>query len=179
MRRPNLSLREAEKSVDKGLKMVRGEVKTAKINGCCRVTFAFLHALKIGIFRWKWTSEWVFKTLHLLHPAIYFLMNSKLGFPLHVSQRCLVATAKNVWFRAQNSAKNNLLPLSSETSLAWKFLFLRSFFKNYLWIFENIFVFQQAMSIKSLVQVKLSVGHGETLTKCYNETTAVAQKKYG
>ena len=44
---------------------------------------------------------------------------------------------KNAWFRAQNSVKNNFLPLCLETSLAWKFLFLCSSLKNYPWTFEK------------------------------------------
>ena len=43
-------------------RMVQVEAKTPKIMGCCRAIFAFLHALKIGTFRGKWTLEWVFKT---------------------------------------------------------------------------------------------------------------------
>ena len=42
---------------------------------------------------------------------------------------------KKVW--AQNSAKNNFLPLCLETSLVWKFIFLCSFLKNYPLTFEK------------------------------------------
>ena len=38
---------------------------------------------------------------------------------------------KNVWFRVENSAKNNFLPLCLKTCSAWKFLFLCSFLNNY------------------------------------------------
>ena len=61
-------------------RVVQGEAKTPKIMGCCRANFAFLHALKIGTFRGKWTSEWVFKTSHFFRLALYFLINSKLAF---------------------------------------------------------------------------------------------------
>ena len=37
--------------------VVQSEAKTPKIMGCCRANFAFLHALKIGTFRGKWTLE--------------------------------------------------------------------------------------------------------------------------
>ena len=61
-------------------RMVQGEAKTPKIIGCCRAIFAFLHALKIGTFRGKWTLEWVFKTSQFFRLALYFLINSKLAF---------------------------------------------------------------------------------------------------
>ena len=76
-------------------RVVQGEAKTPKIMECCRANFAFLHALKIGTFRGKWTVEWVFKTSHFFRLALYFLINSKLAFSLHVSQRCLAGTAKS------------------------------------------------------------------------------------
>ena len=44
---------------------------------------------------------------------------------------------KNVWFRMENSAKNNFLPLYLKTCSAWKFLFLCSFLNNYPWTFEK------------------------------------------
>ena len=75
-------------------RVVQGEAKTPKIMGCCRAVFAFLHALKIGTFRGKWTSEWVFKTSQFCRLALYFLINSNLAFSLHVSERCLTGTAK-------------------------------------------------------------------------------------
>ena len=53
-------------------RVVQGEAKTPKIMGCCRANFAFLHALKIGTFRGKWTPEWVFKTSHFVCLALYF-----------------------------------------------------------------------------------------------------------
>ena len=89
------------------IRVVQGEAKTPKLMGCCRAIFAFLHALKIGTFRGKWTLEWVFKTSHFFRLALYILINSKLAFSLHVSERCLTGTAKNFWFRAPNSVKNN------------------------------------------------------------------------
>ena len=61
-------------------RVVQGEAKTPKIMGCCRAIFAFLHALKIGTFRGKWTLEWVFKTSQFFRLALYFLINSKLAF---------------------------------------------------------------------------------------------------
>ena len=45
---------------------------------------------------------------------------------------------KNVWFRVENSAKNNFLPLCLETCLEWKFLFPWSFLNIYPWTFEKI-----------------------------------------
>ena len=55
-------------------RVVQGEAKTPNIMGCCRANFAFLHALKIGTFRGKWTLEWVIKTSHfvLLHGSLFF-----------------------------------------------------------------------------------------------------------
>ena len=91
-------------------RVVQGEAKTPKIMGCCRANFAFLHALKIGTFRGKWTLAWVIKTSHFVLLALYFLITGKLAFSLIAFQRCLARTAKNVWVRAQNSAKNNFLP---------------------------------------------------------------------
>ena len=44
---------------------------------------------------------------------------------------------QKVWFRVENSAKDNFLPLWMETCLAWKFLFLPSFLNNYPWTFEK------------------------------------------
>ena len=118
-------------------RVVQGEAKTPKIMGCCRAFFAFLHALKIGTFRGKWTLEWVFKTSQFFRLALYFLINGKLAFSLHVSERCPMGTAKKNWFRAQNSVKNNFLLLRLETSLAWKFLFLCASLKNHPWMFEK------------------------------------------
>ena len=123
--------------VRKGFRVVQGEAKTPKIVGCCRASFAFLHPLKIGSFRGKWTLEWVIKTSHFVLLALYFLITSKLAFSLIASQRCLARTAKNVWVRAQNSAKNSFLPLRLETYLAWTFVFLRSFLNNYPWTSEK------------------------------------------
>ena len=56
-----------------------------------------VHALKIGTFRGKWTFEWVFKTSYFFRLALCFLINSKLAFSLHVSQRCLTGTAKKMF----------------------------------------------------------------------------------
>ena len=118
-------------------RVVQDEAKTPKIMGCCRANCAFLHALKIGTFRGKWTLEWVIKTSHFVLLALYFIITSKLAFSLIAYQRCLVRTAKNVWVRAQNSAKNNFLPLRWETYLAWTSLFLCSFLNNYPWTSEK------------------------------------------
>ena len=96
-------------------RVVQGEAKTPKIMGCCRANFAFLHALKIGTFRGKWTLEWVFKTSHFVCPALYFLFNSKLAFYLIVLNDTLRELQKDVEFRAQNSAKNNFFLLWLET----------------------------------------------------------------
>ena len=112
-------------------RVVHGETKTPKIMGCCRANFTFLHALKIGTFRGKWTFEWVIKTSHFVRLPLYFLIISKLAFCIIACQRCLAGTANNVWVRAQNSAKNNFLSLRLETYLAWTFLFLYSFLNNY------------------------------------------------
>ena len=75
-------------------RVVQSEAKTPKIMGCCRANFAFLHALKIGTFRGKRTSEWVIKTSHFVLLALYFLITSKLAFSLIASQQCLARTAK-------------------------------------------------------------------------------------
>ena len=75
-------------------RVVQGEAKTPKIMGCCRANFAFLHTLKIGTFRGKWTLEWVIKTSHFALLALYFLITSKLAFSLIASQRCPARTAK-------------------------------------------------------------------------------------
>ena len=75
-------------------RVVQGEAKTPKIMGCCRANFAFLHALKIGTFRGKWTLEWVIKTSHFVLLVLYFLITSKLAFSLIASQRCLARIAK-------------------------------------------------------------------------------------
>ena len=56
-------------------RVVQGEAKTPKIMGCCRANFAFLHALKIGTFRGKWTLEWVIKTSHFVLLALYFFLS--------------------------------------------------------------------------------------------------------
>ena len=61
-------------------RVVQGDAKTPKIIGCCRANFAFLHALKIGTFRGKWTLEWVFKTSQFVCLSLYFLITSKLDF---------------------------------------------------------------------------------------------------
>ena len=82
---------------------------------------------------------------------------------------------KKVWFRAKNSAKNNFLPLCSETSLAWKFFFSVPFSKI-THEHSKKFDFQQAMSIKSGAKQKIRGSQGEKLAKRGNETTAVAQK---
>ena len=54
------------------VRVVQGEAKTPKMMECCRANFAFLHALKIGTFRGKWTQEWVFKTSHFVCLDLYF-----------------------------------------------------------------------------------------------------------
>ena len=82
---------------------------------------------------------------------------------------------KNVWFRAQNSAKNNFLPIWLDTYLAWAFLFLCSFLNNYPWTLKK-FVFQQAVSIKNGTKTKIRGSQGEKLAKRGIETAAVTQK---
>ena len=96
------------------LRVVQGEAKTPKIMRCCRAVFAFLHALKIGTFRRKVpifisTVEMNIRmsvqnvtfrsprTVNLLFPCMF----------LNDAHREL---QKNIWFRAQNSAKYNFLP---------------------------------------------------------------------
>ena len=119
-------------------RVVQGEAKTPKIMGCCRAFFAFLHALKIGTFRGKWTLNWVFKTSHILCLALYFCNQQQTWFFFACFSTMSNGNCKkNAWFRAQNSVKNNFLPLCWETSLAWKFLFLCSSLKNYPWTFEK------------------------------------------
>ena len=120
-------------------RVVHAEAKTLKIMGCCRANFAFLHALKIGTFHGKWTFDWVIKTSHFVCLALYFLINSNLAFFLDCFSTMPSGNwkKKNVWFRAQNSAKNNFLPLWLETYLAWTFHFLCSFLNNYPWTFEK------------------------------------------
>ena len=76
--------------------VAQGEAKTPKIMGCCRAIYAFLLSLKIGTFRGKWTLEWVFKTSQFFRLALYFLINSKLAFSLHVSERCLTGNCKKI-----------------------------------------------------------------------------------
>ena len=119
------------------VRVVQGEAKTPKIMGCLQGKFCIFTCLKIGTFRGKWTLEWVIKTSHFVLLALYFLSTSKLAFSLIASQRCLARTAKKVWVRAQNSAKNNFLPLRLETYLAWTFLFPCSFLNNYPWTSEK------------------------------------------
>ena len=118
-------------------RVVQGEAKTPKIMGCCKAIFAFLHALKIGTFRGKWTLEWVFRTSQFFRLALYFLINSKLAFLCMFLNDAERELQKKFWFRAQNSVKNDFLLLRLETSLAWKFLFLCSFLKNHPWMFEK------------------------------------------
>ena len=113
---------------------------------------------------------------HILF-AWLFIFSINLDFSLHVSQRCRAGTAKNFWFRVQNRAKTNFLPLCLQTYLAWIFLFLNSFLNNYPWTFEKI-VFQQAMSIKRVAKTKNEGSQGEKLAKRGIETTAFMQKKY-
>ena len=50
---------------------------------------------------------------------------------------------KKVELERRTVQKKNFLPLCLETSLAWKFLFLCSFFKNYPWTFENNSIFNK------------------------------------
>ena len=63
-------------------RVVQDEAKTLKIMGCCGASFAFLHALKIGILRKKWTLEWVFKTSlqNLCRLALYFFNQQQTCF---------------------------------------------------------------------------------------------------
>ena len=60
--------------------------------------------------------------------------------PLNDAQQKL---QKKVWFRENNSAKSNFLPLCLETYLARKFLFLSSFLKIYPWTFEKNSIFNK------------------------------------
>ena len=150
--------------------------KTPKIMGCCRANFAFLHALKIGTFRGKWTLEWVIKTSHFVLLALYFLITSKLALSLIASQRCLARTAKKVWVKAQNSAKNNFLPLRLETYLAWTFLFPCSFLNNYPWTSEKNSFFNKLWVLIVRLKQKIGGSQGEKLAKRGIETTAVTQK---
>ena len=83
---------------------------------------------------------------------------------------------KKVWFRAKDSAKNNFLPPCLETSLAWKFLFLCSFFKNCPWTFEKNSIFNKLWASRVGLKEKIRGSQGEKLAKRGNETTAVAQK---
>ena len=159
-------------------RVVQGEAKTPKIMGCCRANFAFLHALKIGTFRGKWTLEWVIRTSHFVLLALYFLITSKLAFFLIASQRCLARTAKNVWVRAQNSAKNNFLPLRLEAHLAWTFLFLCSFLNNYPWTSDKKFVFQQGMNIKSEAKTKKLGVAGWKVGQTWHRNICSHAKKY-
>ena len=107
-------------------RVVQGEAKTPKIMGCCRANFAFLHALKTGTFRGKWTLEWVINTsnMHFVRLLLYILITSKLAFSFIASQQCLAETEKNVWVRAQNNAIRNFLPLRLETYFFSLSLFL-------------------------------------------------------
>ena len=83
---------------------------------------------------------------------------------------------KKVWFRAKDSAKNNFLPPCLETSLAWKFLFLCSFFKNCPWTFEKNSIFNKLWASRVGLKEKIRGSQGEKLAKRGNETTAVARK---
>ena len=139
-------------------RVVQGEAKTPKIMGCCRAIFAFLHALKIGTFRGKWTLEWVFKTSQFFRLALYFLINSKLAFFFACFWTMPNGNCKKIWFGAQNSVKNNFLLLRLETSLAWKIslsLFLSP--KSPMNVRKK-FVFQQAMGITSWAKLNKKLG---------------------
>ena len=85
---------------------------------------------------------------------------------------------KNVWVRAQNSAKNNFLPLWLETFLAWTFLFLCSFLNNYPWTSEKNSFFNILWVQRVGLKQKNWGSQGEKLAKRGIETTAVTQKKY-
>ena len=157
--------------------VVQGEAKTPKIMGWCRANFALLHAQKIGTFRGKWTLEWVFKTSHFVRLALYFLVNSEIAISLHVPQRCLAETAKNVSVRSQNRAKNNFLPLRLETYSDWTFFFLCSFLNNYPWTLEK-FVFQQALSIKRGAKTKNQGVAGWKVGQTWHRDNWSHAKKY-
>ena len=141
-------------------RVVQSEAKTPKIMGCCRANFAFSHTLKIGTFRGKWTLEWVIRTSHFVLLALYFLITSKLAFSLIASQRCRARTAKNVWVRAQNSAKNNFLPRRLETDLAWTFLFLCSFLNDYPWTLEKNLFFNKLWVLGVRLKQKITGSQG-------------------
>ena len=132
--------------------MVQSEAKTPKIMG---VAGQILHFTcpEDWHFPWKMNIRMSVKTSPFVRLALYFLINSKLAFSVHVSQRCQAGTAKKFWIRVANSAKNNFLPFCLETCLAWKFLFLCSFLNNYPWTFEKFF-FQKAIGIKSGAKTK-------------------------
>ena len=123
-------------------RVVQGEAKTQK-NGVLQGNFCIFTCPKDWHFSWKMNIRMRVENLTIFPLAIYFLINSKLAFSLHVSERCQTGTAKKNWFRAQNSLKNNFLLLRLETSLAWKFLFLCSSLKNYPWMFEKNSFFNQ------------------------------------
>ena len=89
-------------------RVVQGEAKTPKIMGCCRAILAFLHALKVGTFRGKWTLQWVFKPSHFFRLALYFfLIKSKLAFLCMFLNDAWWELQKNIKFRAQDSVKNS------------------------------------------------------------------------
>ena len=159
-------------------RVVQGEAKTQKIMGCCRAIFAFLHALKIGTFRGKWTLEWVFKTSQFFRLALYFLIKSKLAFSLHVSERCLTGTAKKFWFRAQNSVKNNFLLLRLETSLAWKNSLSLFLSQKLPMNVRKKFVFQQAMGITSWAKTKNQGVAGWKVGQTLQRNNCSLAKKY-
>ena len=96
--------------------IVQDETKTPRIMACCGGKFCSFTSLEDwrALFRGKWTLEWVSKASLFVCLALYF--HSKNIPSLHVSHLCPARTVKNVWFRAQNSAKNNCL----KTNLAQK-----------------------------------------------------------
>ena len=118
-------------------RVVQGEAKNTKNNGVLQGKFCIFTFPKDWHFSWKMNIRMSDQTVTFRSPSSFVLVTSKLAFSLHASQRCLAGTTKNVWVRAQNSAKINFLPPRLKTYLAWTFLFLRSFLNNYPWTFEK------------------------------------------
>ena len=118
--------------------MVQGETKTPNIMGHSK--FCIFTRFENGHFWWKIIVRVSVETSNLVRPALHFLIPGKISFSLIVPQRCLAETAKkkkNVWLRAQKSAKITFFRLCFETYLTWKFLFLRSFLSNNPWTFQK------------------------------------------
>ena len=86
---------------------------------------------------------------------------------------------KNRRVRAQNSAKNNFLPLRLKTYLAWTFLFLYSFLNNYPWTFEkNSFFNKLWICIKSGAKTKNQGFAGWKVGQTWHQDNCSHAKKY-